>query len=252
MSDECIDKIAHNLRKMFDLRWGLKLHTSMSFRATALRRSHLVVFLLGLIAAPAAFGQAKDSPIAFVNEEAITVSFVTAPNLSTDASGAASGEPGKWLKVEFHYGTTAAVTKAYPYVDAVEFKVWIEGLDLLAKDAPVPGKGVAVGLTGSVTYINIPMGKDIYGVFYVHPSTLARYSTDRGYEDFDRKFNVHIQALVGGAEMDHFDKIKDPQGPNWYQALRVVPNLVYRQDQCPFLISNPDRYPMIKLPAPAP
>ena len=219
----------------------------MSFRATALRRSHPVLFLLALIAAQPAFGQLKTSPIAFVNQEAITATFVAAPYvMSPDSTTSAPSAPGKWLKVEFHYGTTPALMTKY--VDAVEFKVWIEGLDLLATDAPVPGKGVAVGLTGSVTYVNIPAGKDCYGVFYVHPSTLGRYSTDRGYEDFDRKFNVHIEAYVGGALMDAIDKNKE-KDPNWYQQLRVIPNLVYRQDQSPFLLTDSDRYPAIKLQA---
>jgi hypothetical protein len=211
-----------------------------------------MVVLLGLLVTPAAFGQLPTSPIKFVNQEAITTSFVGAPNMDTDTNAAPpSGEPGKWLKVEFHYGTTALVTKDYPYVDSVEFKVWIEGLDLFAKNAPVPGKGASVVLTGSVTYVNVPAGKDLYGVFYVHPSTLARYSTDRGYEDFDRKFNVHIEAYVGGALMDYFDKVKDKAGLDWYKAPTAIPGLVYRQDQCPFLISNPDHCPAIKLPAPA-
>ena len=45
-----------------------------------------------------------------------------------------------------------------------------------------------MALTGSVTYINVAAGRDLYGVFYVHPSTLGRYSSDRGYEEYDRKF----------------------------------------------------------------
>jgi len=223
----------------------------MSFHATVLWRSCPVVFLLGLTASSAALGQAANSPVAFVNQDAITTSFVQAPNLNTDTNASSSGEPGEWLKVEFHYGTTALVTKDYPYVDAVEFKVWIEGLDQFAPNpSQSSGKGVAVALTGSVTYVNIPMGKDIYGVFYVHPSVLARYSSDRGYEDFDRKFDVHLEAYVNGALMDAIDKNKE-QDPKWFQPLKPIPNLVYRQDQCPFLISSPDHYPMIKLPPPA-
>jgi hypothetical protein len=231
----------------------------MSFHATALWRRYLAVVFLGLIAAPAAFGQLKDaqgniiSPIAFANQEAITTSFVTAPNLNTDTSAAPpAGEPGQWLKVEFHYGTTPVVTSAYPYVDSAEFKVWIEGLDLFAKNAPVPGQGAAVALTGSVTYVNIPMGKDIYGVFYVHPSVLARYSSDHGYTDFDRKFDIHIEAYVGGVLVDEVNKNKEDDPLNWFKPLTPISGLVYRQDQCPFLVSNSDRYPMIKPPASAP
>jgi hypothetical protein len=134
-------------------------------------------------------------------------------------------------------------------LDSVEFKVWIEGLDPLAVNAQ-GGKGVAVALTGSVTYINVPAGRDIYGVVFVHPTTLGRYSSAGGYEDFDRKFNVHVEASVGGTLMDAIDKKKE-KDPKWFQVLTAVPNLVYRQDQCSFLMFDPDRYPAIKLPAQA-
>jgi hypothetical protein len=200
-----------------------------------------------LIAAPAVYGQATNSPVAFVNEGAVTTSFVTAPNIASTDNGGGNTDASQWLKVEFHYGTTALVTEKY--LDEVTFKVWIEGLDLLAKDAPVPGKGVAVVMTGSVTYVNVPAGKDLYGSFYVHPNTIGRYSS-RDAEDFDRKFNVHVEAYVGGALMDRIDKNKE-KDPDWYKPLRVLPNLVYTQNLCPFIVSDTDRYPAIKLPAPA-
>ena len=147
--------------------------------------------------------------------------------------------------MEFHYGTTQSLTTKY--VDAVEFKVWIEGLDLLATDAPVAGKGVAVGLTGSVTYINIPAGKDIYGVFYVHPSTLARFSSGDP-ENYNHKFNIHVEAYVDGALQDYFDK-RQEKDLDWYKVLKPISGLVFRQDQTPFIQADTDRYPAMKLQA---
>jgi len=208
-----------------------------------------VAFLLGLIAAPAAFGQLKDSPIKFVDRDAIITSFVAAPNLNTgDTPSSVPGEASQWLKVEFHYGTTSALKT--PFLDTVEFRVWVEGLDPLATNSQ-GGKGVGVAFTGSVTYINIAGGKDIYGVFYVHPSTIARYSSSRGVEDFNRKFDVHLQALVGGVVMDEINKNKEQDPLGWYKPLTAIPGLVYRQDQSPFLVSDTSHYPAIKLPAPA-
>jgi hypothetical protein len=217
----------------------------MSFHATVLRQSFPVVFLLGLLAGPTALAQVANSPVVFVSREAIITTFVAAPSLGTgDVTPPAPGNASQWLKVEFHYGVTPVKGD---FQDSAEFKIWIEGRDLIDPQGK-PGEGIAVGLTGSVTYINIPKGKDVYGVFYVHPSTIARYSGPRGNEDFTRKFNVHVEAYVDGAKVDYFDKNKE-QDPNWFQQLKAVPNLVSRQDQCAFLISSPDRYPMIKLPA---
>jgi hypothetical protein len=196
-----------------------------------------------------AMAQAPNAPLVFADRDAIITTFVSAPSLNSgDAPPPAPGDSSKWLKVEFHYGTTAALKTKY--LDAVEFKVWIEGFDPLATNSQ-GGTGVGVALTGSVTYINVPAGKDLYGVFYVHPSTLGRYSGDRGTEDYDRKFDVHLEASVGGTLVDEVNKNKEQDPLKWFQPLTVVPNLVYRQDQCPFLLSSPDRYPAIKLPAAA-
>lgn len=217
----------------------------MSFRATVLRRSCLAAIILGVAASSTAFGQAKNSPVAFSNQDAITTSFVDPPVTTGTAGSTAANSNGntQWLKVEVHYGTTDAMIT--PYLDSVEIKVWIEGRDLSVTNSQGT-KGIAIGLTGSVTYVNIAQSRDIYGVFYVHPSTLARYAGEGGYEDFDRKFDVHAELYVGGALMDLIDKGKE-QDPKWFTVLKPIPNLVYRQDQSPFIAADVDRYPAIKL-----
>jgi hypothetical protein len=213
------------------------------------------VFLLSLIIAPTAFGQAVDaqgkliSPVAFANEEPILTTLVQAPTLGSSSGSSSSSNTAQWLKVEFHYGTTAILTTKY--LDEIQFKVWIEGRDLQAKNAPPGGQGVAVALTGTVTYVNVPAGKDLYGVFYVHPDTLGRYSDDRGSEQFERKYDVHLEAYVGGTLMDAVNKNKEDDPLKWFQPLVPIANLVYRQDQSPFALSDSGRYPAIKLQAPA-
>jgi len=183
--------------------------------------------------------------IQFLDRGGMEVSLVNAPNIGGTSGGGGGNGGGQWLKIELHYSVNPAGT--VPYVDAVEFKVVVEGRDMYAADAP--GKdGVAVGMTGTVTYINLPKGRDAYGVFYVHPSTLARYCTKEGVSDFDRRFNVHVDALVGGTVVDYFDKKKDAAGLDWYKSLRPIAGLVYRMDQSPFALADVDRYPAMKLP----
>ena len=82
--------------------------------------------------------------------------------------------------------------------------------------------------------------------FTSHPSALARYSTKDGATDFTEKFNVHVEAYVGGAKVDYFDKTKE-QDPDWFSKLQAVPDMVFRQDQCVFIVNDPARYPQIKL-----
>ena len=186
----------------------------MSFRAKALKPSFLTSLILGLLAVPT-IAQVPNSPIVFA-QSAITTSFVNAPTLG--GSGGGSSSDSQWLKVEFHFAVTPPVGK---FLDSAEFRVWIEGVDLFAPDAPTKD-GIAVGLTGSVTYVCLPAGKDVYGVFFVPPDTIGRYSSEQGPTDFDRHFNVHVEAYVGGAKVDYFDKNKENDA-SWYERLKPMP-----------------------------
>lgn len=226
---------------MFDLGLGLKLDTTMSFRATALKRSPLALLFL-VLGSFSAFGQRADSPLAFNNNDAITVSFVDAPVLGLTQT---SSSDRKWLKIEFHYAVAPDAKKYGDFLPSAQFKIWVEGRDLLDPQGK-PGQGIAVGLTQELTYVNIKRNRDVYGVFYIHPSTLERYSTANGVSDFDRTFDIHLEAYVEGTLMDAVDKNKETD-PNWFKALKPISDLVYRQDQCVFLVIDPDRYPALKI-----
>jgi hypothetical protein len=54
---------------------------------------------------------------------------------------------------------------------------------------------------------------------------------------------------VGGKLVDYDDKKKDVD--KWWTAPTAVANMVYRQDQCAFMLYDVDRYPQIKLQSPA-
>ena len=216
----------------------------MSFRVTALWRSIGIAVVLGLASGPLA-AQVPNSPIVFA-PAAITTTFVTPTNVGESSGG--DSLAAQWLRVEFHYGVTPLAP--LKFVDSVEFRIWIEGRDLYAPPPSTP-VGIAVGLTGTVTYVNVAATSDAYGVFYVPPATVARYSTDRGSSDFDHTFDIHVEAYVGGVKVDYFDKYKDREtDPNWYQQLTPLTGFVYRQDQSPFILTDANRYPPIKQPTP--
>lgn len=232
---------------MFDVLPVMKLEPTMRFHLTTLKRSFLAaLFILGSLGD--GWAQTTDangnitSPVVFQAPDAITATLVDLPP-GTRGDNSSSGSNLQWLKVEFHYSVDPK--GGVPFLDSVEFRIWIEGRDLYDASATT-AEGLPVGLTGSVTYINIAPTKDAYGVFYVSPSVLARYSTKQGPSDFERKFNIHIEAYVKGTRVDYFDKKKE-QDLNWFKQLRAVPGMVDRQDQCVFMIIDAARYPQMKL-----
>jgi hypothetical protein len=232
---------------MFDLLPVMKLERSMRFHLTTLKRSFLGI-LLTAFSLGHSQGQAANSPVVFQSPDAITTTMVDVPNLGRSDSSGGGNANTQWLKIEFHYGVTPKTIA--PFVDSIEFRIWVEGRDLYDPAAPT-AEGTAVALTGTVTYVNVAASRDGYGSFYVSPSTLARYSTKNGVSDFTEKFNVHVEAYVGGSKVDYFDKNKE-QNLNWYTTLKAVTGMVYRQDQCPFIVNDVSRYPQIKLVEPAP
>lgn len=212
----------------------------MSFRVTALWRSIGVAFILGLATGRLA-AQVPNSPIVFA-QSAITTSFVPAPNVA----GSGDSSDAQWLKVEFHYSVTPVAP--LKFVDSVEFRIWIEGRDLYSPQATTK-EGLPVALTDTITYVNLAATHDAYGCFYIPPGTLARYSTERGPSSFDRDFDIHIEAYVGGVKVDYFDKNKETDA-NWYQQLTPLTGFVYRQDQSPFILTDANKYPPIKQQTP--
>jgi hypothetical protein len=231
-----------------------------------LKRSLGVVLVVTGVASVAAFAQIAKPPVAalaqarvaqdyaqqqaprvidFAKEEAISTQFVSAPAVGS-TSGGTSADNTNWLKVEFHFSVNPPDGQKYPWVDSADFKVWIEGRDLYSSKAPAGStEGVAVALVGSVTYVNLESARDAYGVFYVHPSALARYSGGGSTEDFDRKFDIRITASVGGKVVDQYDKKNDYS--DWTSKVVAVDHMVFRQDQSPFLMADTTRYPMSKL-----
>ena len=176
----------------------------MSFRAMVLRRSYLArIFFLRLIAPlHAAFGQAARFARR-VRESGGDHDFIcrrrrrVAAALGGCECGASADN--QWLKVEFHYGTTAAIEDDLSWTP-VEFKVWIEGLDLLAKHAPVPGKGVVRGPDGVGHLRQCSRGQGCLRCLLrpsLHPRPLQRRA--RVSRISTASINIHIEAYVGGS-----------------------------------------------------
>jgi len=135
----------------------------------------------------------------------------------------------QWLEVEVNFESRVEWT------DELTFKYYI----LLADQC----------LTGEVTHIDIPKGRDLYSVMYVSPRTIARILNNRPMTSLDIQ-DVGVQIVSKGQVL--FTKSYKAQGDQqWWQSLQQITGKVLNKDQTPFGPLIWDRYEQIKIPAPA-
>jgi len=126
-----------------------------------------------------------------------------------------------WLEVEVAYETKAED------IDELTFQFMIM-VDNVICD-------------GSVTYINIPKGRDHYAVMYIAPRTLERLTGGKPFTSGDLQ-NVWLAVSRQGQVLDNL-AFKPAQPPNLpHQA-----GLVLNKSETPFAPLFYDRYEAIKV-----
>lgn len=103
-------------------------------------------------------------------------------------------------------------------------------------------------LTGEVTHIDIPRGRDLYSVMYVSPRTIARVLNGRPLTGLDIQ-DVGVQ-LVSKGQVLVTKSYKARGDLQWWQSLQQVTGKVLNKNQTPFQSLIWDRYEQIKAPAP--
>lgn len=178
--------------------------------------------------------QAQDAAVKFDKVEA---EFGQPPNVGAKGLPRARS-PKNWMIVNFNY-------ESFPYegqdfLDEITFKVYIEGAE---KEDAKDRDGVTVVLTGEVTYINIPAGKDINGVFFVNADAVERYDIERK----TNTFNIRVEAMEKGKLADFVEKNRREDSEDWFTAYGKKEGLVLNQNQSPWVSSSVSAFPQIKM-----
>lgn len=193
-------------------------------------RSSLILLLVVILGCSFSHVNAQD-PVVFIDK--VETEMITPEKLGAPRSGS-SGRPAKWVLVEFSY--TVTPENRGEYLEEVQFKANIEG-DAATKD---DRKQQPVILTGEVTYMQVPAGKG-FGSLYISPDVATRYHIEQNLS----KFNVNVQAYVGGQMVDTKDKRKE-NDPNWFAPYKSISGLVMNKTQSVFILNDTDRYPTVK------
>ena len=178
-----------------------------------------------LLLALTSFGQRADYDIKKISPAVIlspAVSFNFGPQHP-------QGKAEQWLEVEVNFESRVAWT------DELTVKYYI----LLADQC----------LTGQVTHIDIPAGRDLYSVMYVPPRTITHITNGRALTGLDIQ-DVGVQ-LISKGQVIATKSFKTVGATQWWQNLQQVNGKVLNKDQTPFAPLIWDRYEQIKAPVAA-
>jgi hypothetical protein len=171
-------------------------------------------------------GEAQTRPAADFQLTRITKNLISAPQFSyTGAQQYATNQRDRWLEVEVEF------TAAPDFTDELTFKYFILFNGKL--------------LTGEVTHINVPAGRENRSVMYVSPRTLARFM-GRSTVTPAAVQNIAVQIVQQGAIKDELSLSRTQ--PQWYAGLPHVSGFVLNKNETPFAPLYWDRYEQIKTP----
>jgi hypothetical protein len=153
----------------------------------------------------------------------ISPAAVRTPQIQFDGDQKRTGRSEQWLEVEVEFSAKPEFT------EELTFKYYILFNGKL--------------LTGEVTHVSIPEGRDLRSVMYISPRTIARLTGGKGMSASSIE-NVAVQILNKGALVAE-ESFKDAQ-PQWYMRMQQITGFVLNKNQTPFAPLYWDRYEAIK------
>jgi hypothetical protein len=148
-----------------------------------------------------------------------------------------------WMMVETKFSYEPRDRNADPFLDELTINYYVL-LDNKSRENP---KGTL--LTGTITHVAIPPGKDLNSVAFVSPRTLQRF--------FEGKTPSKAQATQAvGITISQQGQIVAEQSvgagkgkPQWWNQFQQTPGYVLSKDETPFAPLFWDYYEALKAPA---
>jgi hypothetical protein len=154
----------------------------------------------------------------------IAPNFISSPQFTyTGAGQYQTDQRDKWLEMEVTFTATPEFT------DELSLKYFILVNGNL--------------LTGEVTHVNIPAGRENRSVMYVPPRTLQRLMLGKTIT-VNAVQNVAVQLMQQGALKSELSLNRAPA--QWYSGISQLGGLVLNKNETPFAPLYWDRYCQIK------
>jgi len=181
------------------------------------------VLLVACLLPFAAFAQGRGPGTDFKITK-ITRSLISAPQFAySGAQSYQTDQRDRWLQVEVEFTATPELT------DELTFQYYILFNGSL--------------LTGEVTHVNIPAGRENRSVMYVPPRVLARFANNRPITENSCQ-NVAVQIVQQGTVKA--ETSLNRTAPQWFATVPQVSGFVLNKNQTPFAPLYWDRYEQIK------
>jgi hypothetical protein len=192
----------------------------LGFGIFNMRANSLLAFLIFL----PLISSAQTRPAAEFQITKISKSLISTPQF-TYAGGTRheTDQPDRWLEVEVEFKAAPELTSE------LTFKYYILFNGTL--------------LTGEVTHVNVPAGRENRSVMYVPPRALARFANNRAITENSCQ-NIAVQIVEQGAVKT--EASLNRAQPQWFETLPQVSGLVLNKNQTPFAPLYWDRYEQIK------
>jgi hypothetical protein len=197
--------------------------TGMGGRDARARTGIAICFVVAIVPFLAGAAQAQTRGADFQLTK-ITKNLISTPQFTyTGAEQYQANLNDRWLEVEVQF------VAAPDFTDELTFKYFIL----------LNGKL----LTGEVTHVNIPAGRENRSVMYVSPRALARL-IGKGVLTPNSVQNIAVQIVQKGAMKDELSFTRAPG--QWYAGLPAISGVVLNKNETPFAALYWDRYEQIK------
>jgi hypothetical protein len=167
---------------------------------------------------------AQPRPAADFQITKITKNLISTPQFAyTGGQSYQTNQRDRWLEVEVEFAAAPELT------DELTFKYYVLFNGNL--------------LTGEVTHVNIPAGREKRSVMYVPPRALARFGNNRPITENSFQ-NIAVQIVQQGAVKAEASLTRAQS--QWFTALQQVSGFVLDKTQTPFAPLYWDRYEQIR------
>jgi hypothetical protein len=167
---------------------------------------------------------AQPRPAADFQITKITKNLISTPQFTyTGGRSYQTNQRDRWLEVEVEFAAAPELT------DELTFKYYVLFNGNL--------------LTGEVTHVNIPAGREKRSVMYVPPRALARFGNNRPITENSFQ-NIAVQIVQQGAVKAEASLTRAQS--QWFTALQQVSGFVLDKTQTPFAPLYWDRYEQIR------